>query len=96
MTSRELQQVMARVGGVTHLTAILLQIVRTVICKLVLQLAQSLPNFSRVTRQFRHKCSKSDFLAVYWMTACVHRHVSIDYILGWRILEILLTFSISQ
>jgi uncharacterized membrane protein YsdA (DUF1294 family)/cold shock CspA family protein len=42
-------------------------------------------------RQFRHKCSKPDFLAMYWMTVCMFSYLSIDYILGWRIIKAVFT-----
>lgn len=41
--------------------------------------------------QFRHKCSKSDFLAVYWLTVCLFSYLAIDYILGWRLIKAVLT-----
>lgn len=38
-------------------------------------------------RQLRHKCSKTDFQFIYWMTVLFHIYLAIDYIFEWQMLK---------
>lgn len=40
-------------------------------------------------RQFRHKCSKQDFTAVYWMIVLLHLFLAFDYIIDWRVTKVI-------
>ena len=40
-------------------------------------------------RQFRHKCSKEDFTAVYWMIVLLHLFLAFDYIIDWRVTKVI-------
>jgi uncharacterized membrane protein YsdA (DUF1294 family) len=39
-------------------------------------------------RQFRHKCSKTDFQTTYWLIVMLHLYLAIDYLLDWKIFGI--------
>jgi len=38
-------------------------------------------------RQFRHKCSKVKFQAIYWGIVIIHIYLATDYLLGWKIIQ---------
>ncbi|MBK1856036.1 DUF1294 domain-containing protein [Verrucomicrobiaceae bacterium 5K15] len=36
-------------------------------------------------RKLRHKCSKPDFLAIFWLTLLTHQYLALDYLRHWQL-----------